>query len=59
MRRLSFTRWVVPALFGIAAATTGAHTASDFAAAASHPGTRVWLVALYSLLRTGVALAQS
>ena len=57
MRQLSFTRWVVPALFGIAAATTGAHTASDFAAAASHPGTRVWLVALYSLLRTGVALA--
>ena len=57
MRQLSFTRWVVPALFGIAAATTGARTASDFAAAASHPGTRVWLVALYSLLRTGVALA--
>jgi protein-S-isoprenylcysteine O-methyltransferase Ste14 len=50
-------RWGVPAVFAIAAASTGFHTAGDFSHALTQASTRAWLVALYGLLRTGVALA--
>jgi protein-S-isoprenylcysteine O-methyltransferase Ste14 len=50
-------RWAVPGLFALAAAGTAAHAASRVDLALTHPGTRAWLVVLYDLLRTGVALA--
>jgi protein-S-isoprenylcysteine O-methyltransferase Ste14 len=49
--------WIVPALFALAAASTGVHTATAVGQAVSQATTRAWLVALYGLLRTGVALA--
>jgi protein-S-isoprenylcysteine O-methyltransferase Ste14 len=47
----------VPALFAIAAASTATHAGNSVGHAISHGGTHNWLVALYTLLRTGVALA--
>jgi protein-S-isoprenylcysteine O-methyltransferase Ste14 len=58
MRRAGhLTRWGVPVLFAAAAAGTGLHTAGGVSHALVHPSTHAWLVALYGLLRTGVALA--
>jgi protein-S-isoprenylcysteine O-methyltransferase Ste14 len=51
------TRWTVPALFTIAAASSGVHTAGNLSHALTEPSTRAWLVGLYGLLRTGVAFA--
>jgi protein-S-isoprenylcysteine O-methyltransferase Ste14 len=50
-------RWTVPAVFAIAAASTGVHAAGNLGHALTQPTTRAWLVALYGVLRTGVALA--
>jgi protein-S-isoprenylcysteine O-methyltransferase Ste14 len=47
----------VPAAFAIAAASTGVHAAGSLDHAVTQPSTRAWLVALYGVLRTGVALA--
>ncbi|MCW3057070.1 MAG: hypothetical protein JWO21_1039 [Solirubrobacterales bacterium] len=57
MRLTRLATWTVPVLFTIAAASTGIHTAANFSHALTLPSTRTWLVALYGLLRTGVALA--
>jgi protein-S-isoprenylcysteine O-methyltransferase Ste14 len=57
MRAGQRTRWSVTLLFGVAAAFTGAHAATNISHALAQSGTRAWLVALYSVLRTGVALA--
>jgi protein-S-isoprenylcysteine O-methyltransferase Ste14 len=56
-RRPSLTRWTVPALFALAAASIGADTERDFAHALTQQGTRSWLVVVYGLLRTCVFLA--
>jgi protein-S-isoprenylcysteine O-methyltransferase Ste14 len=53
----AFARWVVPAAFAIAAASTGVHAAGSLGHALTQPSTRAWLVALYGALRTSVALA--
>ena len=50
-------RAVVPALFAIAAAGKAIHAVGVLDHAVSQPTTRSWLVALYALLQTGVALA--
>jgi protein-S-isoprenylcysteine O-methyltransferase Ste14 len=50
------SHWVVPILFGVAAAATGVNAAAAFGEAFSQPSTRAWLVAIYGLLRTAVAL---
>jgi len=50
-------RWTVPAIFAIAAASTSVHTATSVGHAVAHSSARAWLLALYALLRTGVALA--
>jgi protein-S-isoprenylcysteine O-methyltransferase Ste14 len=52
-----WARAVVPALFAIAAAGKAFHAVGVFDHAVSQPTTRAWLVALYALLQTGVALA--
>lgn len=57
MRTPQPTRFAVPALFALAAATTGVHAVSDVHDALAQGSGRLWLVAVYSLLRTGVALA--
>jgi protein-S-isoprenylcysteine O-methyltransferase Ste14 len=57
MHLRSTGRWVVPGVFAIAAASTGIHTATAVGQAVSQATTRAWLIALYGLLRTGVALA--
>jgi protein-S-isoprenylcysteine O-methyltransferase Ste14 len=57
MRRFRLAHWTVPALFGIAAASTGVHTVGNVSHALTHPSSRLWLVALYGVLRTAVALA--
>jgi protein-S-isoprenylcysteine O-methyltransferase Ste14 len=54
--RPALSRWIVPALFAIAAVATGTRAAGNFAHAVSDPTTQSWLVALYGILRTGVAL---
>jgi protein-S-isoprenylcysteine O-methyltransferase Ste14 len=51
------TRWTVPALFTVAAASAGVHTVDNLSHALTAPSTRAWLVELYGLLRTGVAFA--
>jgi len=56
-RAARLSRWAVPALFAIAAVSTGAHTAASFDHASVQPSTRAWLVALYGVLRTSVTLA--
>lgn len=53
----SLARWIVPAAFAIAATTTGVHTAGSVSDAITQPSTRAWLVALFGVLRTGIALA--
>jgi protein-S-isoprenylcysteine O-methyltransferase Ste14 len=50
-------RWGIPALFGLAAAGTGLSAVSDVHHALTTAGTRAWLVALYALLRTAIAVA--
>src|SRR6202035_3700673 len=55
--RQPLTRWAVPVLFAVAAASTGAHTFGSIDHALSQASTRAWLVALYGVLRTSVALA--
>jgi protein-S-isoprenylcysteine O-methyltransferase Ste14 len=50
-------RAAVPALFAIAAAGKAVHSVTVIDHAISQPTTRAWLVALYALLQTGVALA--
>lgn len=50
-------RWGIPALFGLAAAGTGLRAVSDVHHALMTAGTRPWLVALYGLLRTAIAVA--
>lgn len=50
-------RSVVPALFLVAAAVTGAHAWHAVLSAGGHPDDRHILLALYALLRAGVALA--
>jgi protein-S-isoprenylcysteine O-methyltransferase Ste14 len=57
MTSRGLARWIVPAAFAVAAASTGVHTVGSFAHAATQPSMRAWLVALYGLLRTGIALA--
>jgi protein-S-isoprenylcysteine O-methyltransferase Ste14 len=52
-----WARAVVPALFAIAAAGKAIHAVGVLDHAVSQPTTRSWLVALYALLQTGVALA--
>jgi protein-S-isoprenylcysteine O-methyltransferase Ste14 len=52
-----WARAVVPALFSIAAAGKAIHAVGVLDHAVSQPTTRSWLVALYALLQTGVALA--
>jgi protein-S-isoprenylcysteine O-methyltransferase Ste14 len=49
--------WTVPAIFAIAAASTGVHTAASIGDALAHATARAWLLALYALLRTGIAVA--
>jgi protein-S-isoprenylcysteine O-methyltransferase Ste14 len=57
MRTRVPTSWIVPALFAVAAATTGVSAGDNLSRAIIHSGSRTWLVALYSMLRTAVALA--
>jgi protein-S-isoprenylcysteine O-methyltransferase Ste14 len=57
MHLRSIGRWIVPALFAAAAASTGIHAATSTGNALSHPTTRAWLIVFYGVLRTGVALA--
>ena len=54
--RSALGRSIVPALFAIAAAGTGARAATSISDAVAQPSTRAWLVAVYGLLRTCVAL---
>jgi protein-S-isoprenylcysteine O-methyltransferase Ste14 len=56
-RSQALGRWLVPALFALLAASTGAHAARSVGHALTDATTRTWLVATYGLLRTGVALA--
>jgi protein-S-isoprenylcysteine O-methyltransferase Ste14 len=57
MARRSLTRWLVPGLFAIAAASIAVHTSSDVAHALAHDSSRSWLVVAYSALRTCVLVA--
>lgn len=50
-------RWGVPGLFALAAAGTGLRAVSDVHHALTTAGSRAWLVALYGLLRTLIAIA--
>jgi protein-S-isoprenylcysteine O-methyltransferase Ste14 len=50
-------RWAVPAAFAVAAASTGAHAAGSLSDALTQPSSRAWLIAVYGVLRTSVALA--
>ena len=50
-------RWLVPAVFAIAAVLTAVGAAHSIGKALSHPGERAVLVAIYHLLRTAVAIA--
>jgi protein-S-isoprenylcysteine O-methyltransferase Ste14 len=50
-------RWTVPAIFAIAAAGTGVHGAASVSHAVAHSTARAWLLALYAVLRMGIALA--
>jgi protein-S-isoprenylcysteine O-methyltransferase Ste14 len=50
-------RWLVPGVFLVAGAATGIHAAHAIASAGSEPTVRHLLLAIYALLRTGVALA--
>ncbi len=50
-------RWSAPALFAVLAVAAGAHAISQLGHAIDSPGTRTVLVALYFLLRGGVAIA--
>jgi protein-S-isoprenylcysteine O-methyltransferase Ste14 len=49
--------WFVPALFAIAALSTGARFATAVSHALAHPAARAWLDAGCDLLRTGISLA--
>jgi protein-S-isoprenylcysteine O-methyltransferase Ste14 len=51
------SRWTVPTVFAIAAVATGVHAAASVSDAVAHSTLHAWLLALYALLRTGVALA--
>jgi len=53
----TLAKWVVPAVFAIAALATGVHAADSVGNAITELTPRAWLLALYALLRTGVALA--
>lgn len=55
--RHTLMRWAVPMLFAVVAASTGANAARGLGHALAEETTRTWLVALYGVLRTGVALA--
>jgi protein-S-isoprenylcysteine O-methyltransferase Ste14 len=55
-RSLAIARWTVPAIFAVAAASTGAHAVGGISDAMTQPSARAWLVVLYGALRTGVAL---
>jgi protein-S-isoprenylcysteine O-methyltransferase Ste14 len=50
-------RWTVPAFFAIAAASTGVHTVSSVSHAVTQVTGHAWLLAVYALLRTGIAVA--
>jgi protein-S-isoprenylcysteine O-methyltransferase Ste14 len=52
-----WARAIVPALFSIAAAGKAFHAIDVFADAVSMPTSRAWLLALYALVQTAVALA--
>jgi protein-S-isoprenylcysteine O-methyltransferase Ste14 len=56
-RRPSLMRWTAPAVFGLAAASIGAHTEGELAHALAQQSTRSWLLVVYGLLRTCVFLA--
>jgi protein-S-isoprenylcysteine O-methyltransferase Ste14 len=55
-RSRAIARWTVPAIFAVAAASTGAHAVGSISDAMTQPSARAWLVVLYGALRTGVAL---
>lgn len=57
MRAGPLARWAVPAAFAVAAASTGVHAAGSLSDALTQTSSRAWLVALYGVLRTSVALA--
>jgi protein-S-isoprenylcysteine O-methyltransferase Ste14 len=57
MRTRFLMRLAVPVLFAVAAASTGLYTAHSISHALGEATTRAWLVAVYGVLRTGVALA--
>jgi protein-S-isoprenylcysteine O-methyltransferase Ste14 len=57
MRVKPSTRWMVSALFMIAALITGIHAERHVVHAIAHPHTRAWLDAAYGGLRTAVAAA--
>jgi protein-S-isoprenylcysteine O-methyltransferase Ste14 len=50
-------RSAVPTVFGIAAIATGANGVGNVSHAVAHSTPHTWLVAIYALLRTAVALA--
>jgi protein-S-isoprenylcysteine O-methyltransferase Ste14 len=54
---LHWARALVPALFALAAAGKAMHGVRVLEHALSQPTTRSWLLALYALLQTGVALS--
>jgi protein-S-isoprenylcysteine O-methyltransferase Ste14 len=56
-RSQAVASWTVPAVFTIAAASTGVHTAASVSEALAHSTARAWLLALYALLRTGIVTA--
>jgi protein-S-isoprenylcysteine O-methyltransferase Ste14 len=57
MRTRFRMEWLVPAIFAIAALSTGARFATAVAHALAHPAARAWLDAGCDLLRTGISLA--
>jgi protein-S-isoprenylcysteine O-methyltransferase Ste14 len=50
-------KWAAPSLFATLALLAAVHAVAPLGHAVSHPGTRTWLIALYFLLRVGVATA--
>jgi protein-S-isoprenylcysteine O-methyltransferase Ste14 len=57
MRAGPLGRWAVPAAFAVAAASTGVHAAGSLGDALTQASSRAWLIAIYGVLRTSVALA--
>jgi protein-S-isoprenylcysteine O-methyltransferase Ste14 len=57
MRARALTGWIVPAIFAVAAATTGVRAGHNVSHALAHPESRAWLNAVYSALRTAVTMA--